>query len=85
MFALVSTSHQKSRVLRGFHRKQKLNGEKTADVFQFIVPTTQKKLEQYLAKLFSKLFAFHAKLRPIAISLPPPPHFLGAVSALAPI
>ena len=34
-------------------------------------------------KLFYKLFAFTAKLLLMAIN-PPPPHFLGAVSALAP-
>ena len=35
-----------------------------------------------LQKLFCKLFAFSAKLLAIAISLPPPPNFLGAFSTL---
>ena len=40
---LVFTSHQKTRVLRGFPRKQKLNGKKTAYFVQYMVSTRQKK------------------------------------------
>ena len=43
MFALVFTSHQKTRVLRGFPRKQKLNGKKTAYFVQYMVSTRGKK------------------------------------------
>ena len=43
MFAIVFTSHQKTRVLRGFPRKQKLNGKKTAYFVQYMVSTRQKK------------------------------------------
>ena len=42
MFALLFTSHQKTRVLRGFPRKQKLNGKKTAYFVQHMVSTGQK-------------------------------------------
>ena len=38
---LVFTSHQKTRVLRGFPRKQKLNGKKTAYFVQYMVSTRQ--------------------------------------------
>ena len=43
MFALVFTSHQKTRVFRGFPRKQKLNGKKTAYFGQYMVSPRQKK------------------------------------------
>ena len=43
MFALVFTSHQKTRVLRGFPRKQKLNGKKIVYFVQYMASTGQKK------------------------------------------
>ena len=57
-FALVFTSHQETRILRGFPRKQKLDGNKTAYFVQYMVSTRQKKEREKKEKKGKRICGF---------------------------